>query len=84
MSDALRGQLSRDDVCQGSGMYEVPDMKGLADSYPANHTRCDFAVDYYGMQYSLYINNIVEVIGGIFFLITAVYIVSDKRKCCDM
>ena len=65
-------------------MYEVPDMKGLADSYPANHTRCDFAVDYYGMQYSLYINNIVEVIGGIFFLITAVYIVSDKRKCCDM
>ncbi len=62
-------------------MDAVPDMEGLADSYPANHTVCDFTVDYYSMQYSLFINNVVEVVGGIFFIVTAFYILKDKRKC---
>jgi len=37
-------------------------------------------VDYYSMQYSLFINNAVEVIGGLFFLLTAIYIIRDKLK----
>ena len=33
------------------------------------------------MQYSLLINNVVEIIGGLFFLITAIYIIKDKLRC---
>ena len=77
VSDALRGHLSHEDVCVPGSESTVPDLKGLEDSYQANHTHCDFAVDYYSMQYSLFINNVVEIVGGFFFLITAIYIISD-------
>lgn len=32
------------------------------------------------MQYSMFINNGVEVVGGLFFLLTALYIIRDKLK----
>ena len=41
----------------------------------------DVSVDFYAMQYSLLINNVVEALGGVLFLVTAVYIIRDKLKC---
>ena len=32
------------------------------------------------MQYSMFINNAVEVVGGLLFLLTAIYILRDKLK----
>jgi len=37
-------------------------------------------VSFYGMQYSLFITVFVEVLGGIFFLLTALYIVRDREE----
>ncbi|XP_059092093.1 protein spinster-like isoform X2 [Tigriopus californicus] len=80
MSDALKQSLSQESVClPESASKSMPAFAGL-ESY-SNVTQCDVAVDYYGMQYSLFTNSIVEVIGGIFFIITAIYIIRDKRKC---
>merc|ERR1719376_1057044 len=36
---------------------------------------------YYSLQYSLFTNCGVEVVGGVLFLITAIYIVRDKLAC---
>ena len=82
MSDALRGSLPRDELCSDLGDTADQTIPELADvdAY-ANRTVCDFTVDYYSMQYSLLINNVVEVLGGVLFLVTAVYIIRDKLKC---
>ncbi len=81
VSDALRRQLTPETMCDEASRNEVPEMEGLEDSYGANYTRCKFTIDYYSMQYSLYINAVVEIVGGIFFIITAAYIIRDKLKC---
>ena len=36
---------------------------------------------YYSLQYSLFTNCGVEVVGGVLFLITAIYIAKDKLAC---
>lgn len=80
MSDALKQSLSQDSVCLPETVSKsMPSFAGL-ESF-SNVTQCDVAVDYFGMQYSLFTNSIVEVIGGIFFIITAIYIIKDKTKC---
>ena len=38
------------------------------------------AIEFRALQYSLFMTCFVEVIGGIFFFITAIYIVRDKLK----
>lgn len=43
-------------------------------------TRCEVYLDYYVMQYSLIANVFVELLGGIFFFITAIYIFQDKLR----
>lgn len=37
-------------------------------------------VKFHSLQYALFTTNFVEVLGGLFFLLTALYIVSDKRE----
>lgn len=37
-------------------------------------------VQFQSLQYALFVTCFVEVIGGIFFLATAIYIVRDKMK----
>lgn len=80
VSDFLRNELHKTDaVCD-------PDMKSLipilgGPENVSNRTVCHYTVDFYSMQYSLFINNVVEVIGGLFFLLTAIYIVRDKMRC---
>ncbi|XP_021952664.1 protein spinster isoform X2 [Folsomia candida] len=39
------------------------------------------ALEFQSLQYSLFITCFVEVLGGLFFLMTAWYIISDKNKC---
>lgn len=83
VSDALRVSLSSASICDQEGAV-VPRQPIAALSevdHMANVTQCEFAVDYYAMQYSLLINNAVEIVGGIFFIVTAFYIVRDKLKC---
>ena len=75
VSDSLRGIITQDHACPGATEDQLVDLVGQT-----NQTRCDFSVDYYSMQYSLFINNAVEVIGGLFFLLTAIYIIRDKLK----
>jgi hypothetical protein len=36
-------------------------------------------VKFHSLQYALFTTNFVEIIGGLFFLLTALYIVADKR-----
>jgi hypothetical protein len=37
-------------------------------------------VNFHSLQYALFTTNFVEVLGGLFFLLTALYIISDKRE----
>ncbi|KAF4527802.1 hypothetical protein B566_EDAN016214 [Ephemera danica] len=37
-------------------------------------------VKFHSLQYALFTTNFVEVLGGLFFLLTALYIISDKRE----
>ncbi|GLG99391.1 protein spinster-like isoform X1 [Gryllus bimaculatus] len=43
-------------------------------------SREEIEVEFLSLQYALFITCFVEVIGGLFFLLTAVYIVHDKIK----
>jgi MFS transporter, Spinster family, sphingosine-1-phosphate transporter len=36
-------------------------------------------IQFESLQYALFSTNFVEVIGGLFFLLTAIYIIRDKR-----
>ena len=46
----------------------------------SNHT-IDPYVEFKSLQYSLYSTVVIQILGGIFFLITALYIINDKRNC---
>lgn len=46
----------------------------LPSEAPSNY------VQFKALQYALFVTCFVEVIGGIFFLVTAIYIVRDKQK----
>lgn len=37
-------------------------------------------VQFHSLQYALFTTNFVEVLGGLFFLFTALYIVRDKEN----
>ncbi|XP_050506344.1 protein spinster isoform X2 [Diabrotica virgifera virgifera] len=46
-------------------------------------TKDDLEIEFTSLQYSLFSTCFVEVLGGIFFIITAFYIVKDKQKVDD-
>ena len=75
VSDSLRGTITQEYACPDASEDQLDSLVGQT-----NQTRCDFSVNYYSMQYSLFINNAVEVMGGLFFLLTAIYIIRDKLK----
>lgn len=37
-------------------------------------------MQFQSLQYALFVTCFVEIIGGVFFLITSIYILSDKKK----
>merc|ERR1719242_1853361 len=48
----------------------------------ANSTSCDQSWEMYrSLQYSFFSNSGVEVVGGVLFLLTAIFIVRDKLAC---
>jgi ABC-type sulfate transport system permease component len=57
-------------------MISSPPPCNSTDTTPGNA-----ALEFRSLQYSLFITCFVEVLGGLFFLMTAWYIVSDKNKC---
>jgi len=68
-----------------------PTMQVAETTFATPTTTEDFMADsncteevsfkYYSLQYSLFTNCGVEVVGGILFLVTALYIVRDKLAC---
>merc|ERR1712223_1339543 len=47
-----------------------------------NRTSCDHSWEMYrSLQYSFFSNSGVEVVGGVLFLLTAIFIVRDKLAC---
>merc|ERR1719278_1578731 len=47
-----------------------------------NSTSCDHSWEMYrSLQYSFFSNSGVEVVGGVLFLLTAIFIVRDKLAC---
>lgn len=53
---------------------------GLNATASAVLTKVDPLVEFHSLQYALFSTNFVEVIGGLFFVLTALYIVADKRE----
>lgn len=75
--------MSREEVCAHIPAELADEPVPAFASMPeyANKTRCEFALDHESMLYSLLINNVVEIIGGVLFVVTAFYIIKDKMKC---
>lgn len=50
--------------------------------WPADHSVSQVSpeVRFHSLQYALFTTNFVEVLGGLFFLFTALYIIQDKEK----
>lgn len=44
------------------------------------HASEDDSVKFYALQYALFTTCFIEILGGLFFLINAFYIVKDKQK----
>ena len=51
----------------------------IADGVLSLYGRKDLVVDYLSMQYGLYMNCFVCVLGGGFFLATAIYVKEDRE-----
>lgn len=83
VSDALRRTLTPADVCEvGTEVKVIPSPEVIPGLVAfANQTECGVNIDYSSMQYSMFINSFVEVLGGLVFLVTAACIIKDKLKC---
>lgn len=60
---------------------ETPEKFGACINSTSGLDSDDPVASFKSLQYSLFITSFVEVLGGLFFLMTAWYIVSDKNKC---
>ena len=83
VSDALRRTLTPAQVCEvgtESKIVPSPEVIPGLEAF-ANQTECGINIDYSSMQYSMFINSFVEILGGLVFLVTAACIIKDKLKC---
>jgi len=75
VSEKLQGRLDHADYCgHMSNATAIVDVNN-------NSTRCQVAVEFYSMQYSMAIALFVVAVGAIFFFLTAIFVVKDKRAC---
>lgn len=88
VSDALNARLTEDrtTLCDAAPNNTMPINANITTMAPStlgaqNKTECDYTVVYYALQYSLFINVGVEILGGILFFLTAIYIIKDKMNC---
>jgi len=91
VSELIRHSLSSSGGETATPLSTATDASLLAIPNGANHGRnCqtsplietdrDPFIEFKSLQYSLFITSFVEVLGGLFFLMTAWYIISDKMK----
>jgi len=71
VSDALKNRLSADDYCGH--------MTNRTEKVVNEQSRCDKAIEFYSMQYSMSITLFVVAIGAIFFVASAIFVIKDKR-----
>ena len=86
MSDGLRDHLAGyQPACPAADNSTaiVAGDSSLQLDQPSNCTeQADFTkAQFQAMQFSLFTNSGVELLGGLLFLITAIYIVRDKLAC---
>lgn len=69
-------------MLNNSFSFQISDAFNISlGSNSSNSTTYDKElVDFKSLQYALFITCFVEILGGLFFLITAFYIIQDKRK----
>lgn len=69
-------------MLNNSFSFQISDAFNISlGSNSSNSTTYDKElIDFKSLQYALFITCFVEIIGGLFFLITAFYIIQDKRK----
>ena len=75
VSEGLQSKLDRQSICGG-----MPDPETIVN-VAANATRCQTAVEFYSMQYSMSITLLVVAVGAVFFFLTALFVVKDKAAC---
>jgi len=71
LADSIKPMISKDGI-ENSTALIIPEK---------NITRGDAYVEFQSLQYSLYTTVIIQILGGVCFLVTAMYIVNDKRNC---
>ena len=76
VSEGLQTKLDREAICGG-----MPDGGMTIVNVAANATRCQTAVEFYSMQYSMSITLLVVAVGAVFFFLTALFVVKDKAAC---
>ena len=70
-------RTSEDRTEESMGMSE--DLNSVEDR---SHDGCDYAEEAFAsLQYSFFTNAGVEVLGGVLFLVGAIFIVRDRRAC---
>ncbi|KAK5640850.1 hypothetical protein RI129_009397 [Pyrocoelia pectoralis] len=77
ISDALRILLTSKLQSASSTTMTNGTMVAALQDVPSNSSNL---IDFKALQYALFTTCFVEVIGGVFFLITALYIVKDRLK----
>ena len=87
MSELLKSHISGTGITSDSSVSTTEASLGVqgktTGSASCNNSfqiQGDPYVEFKSLQYSLFITSFVEVIGGLFFLMTAWYIISDKMK----
>lgn len=77
MSDALKNtSVTAAGYC---GHLKNPDFVLVDSNLPDGVTVCDMNISFYSMLYSLFVNLLVVALGAVFFYLTAIWIVEDKR-----
>lgn len=70
----------QDDVSNSiNGTVISGDLVTLADIQNGNGTNPN--IEFQSLQYSLFTTVFVQILGGLFFLATACYIIDDKKDC---
>ena len=79
VSEALKNVLATSELPEISYSAMTNGSQSLSSNVSSNLT-VDPAVEFHSLQYALFVTCFVEVIGGFFFLFTALYISWDRRQ----
>lgn len=86
ISDAIKAVLSetkealKPENLNGSLMLLTDNSTTVTTIKTSNFIQENVEIKFKGLQYALFTTCFVEILGGIFFLCTAIYILRDKQK----